>query len=304
MIGGSRVECPADLLERARSHQPLRTAVVNAVHPTVLESVRDAVRAGVIEPILVGAPEDIKAAATAVKFDISRCEIVAAAGEEGSASEGARLAASGAAGAVMKGHLHTDIFMRALLSRDAGLRVGRPFTHIFHMTLPGREGALLISDAALNPAPDRELKQTIIRNCVGLLKALGTARPRIALMSATEVPSERIPSSVDAAWLADWARLQVPEADVAGPLALDLAVSEEAARIKGVGGPVAGRADAIVVPEIVAGNALFKVMVQMMGACAAGVVLGAKVPIMLVSRADPPAARLASAALASIARRL
>ena len=304
MIGRDKVECPLDLVLKARRNRALKTVVINAVHPVVMESVRDAVEAGVIEPVLVGQPGAVAAAAAEVGFDIGGYEVVAADGEEGSAAKGAALAGSGGAEAVMKGHLHTDIFMRALLQRDAGLRVGRPFAHVFHMTVPGREGALLISDAALNPAPDLELKKTILTNCAAVARALGVARPKLALLSATEVPSERIPSSVDAATLAEWAPNNLPDADVAGPLALDLALSEDAARVKGIDSPVAGRADALIVPEIVAGNALFKLMVQMRGACAAGVVLGAKVPIMLTSRADPPAARLASAALASVVRDL
>lgn len=304
MLGKRRVECPLGLIERAQSSPPIRTAVVNAVNAVVMESVRDATRARIIEPVLIGEAAAIRAAGERIGFDTGGCETFPADGEQAAAEAGARLAGTGAVGAVMKGHLHTDIFMRALLQRDAGLRIGKPFTHVFHMSVPGREGALLISDAALNPAPDVEARKAITANAVGLAQALGLERPRVALLSATEVANEHIPSSVEAVEIADWARGALPEADVDGPLAFDLAVSPEAVRVKGVTSPVAGRADIIVVPEIVSGNALFKMMVQFMGACAGGIVLGAKVPILLTSRSDPAAARLASAALASVARGL
>jgi len=304
MLGEPQVECPLDLVMRARRKPPLKTVVVNAVHPVVMTSVRDACEAGLIEPVLVGAPDAIRRAADEAAFDISRFETVAAGEEADAAQKSAEVAGSGAVEAVMKGHLHTDVLMRALLNRDAGLRVGRPFAHISYMTTPGRGSGIIISDAALNPAPDFELMQTIVQYCVGGAKAVGMSRPKVALLSASEVVNERVPSSVAAAKLAEWAQTNVQGADVAGPMALDLALSPEAARIKGIESPVAGQADILVVPEITTGNALMKMMVQLAGSCVAGLVVGAKVPIMLTSRADPPAARLASAALASIARDL
>jgi phosphate acetyltransferase len=190
--------------------------------------------------------------------------------------------------------------MRALLGRDAGLRTGNPFTHLFYMTMPGRNEGLIITDAALNPAPDIDIRKAITTNAVSMMRLLGVDRPKVALLSATEVPNPRIPSSVEAAEITAWAKVHLPDAEVAGPLAFDLAVSQHAATLKGVTSPVAGHADIIVVPEIVSGNALFKMMVQFMGACAGGLVMGAKVPIVLTSRADPPVARLASVALATI----
>ncbi|MGI9407111.1 MAG: bifunctional enoyl-CoA hydratase/phosphate acetyltransferase [Hyphomicrobiaceae bacterium] len=292
---------PRALIEKAQVHPPVRTAVVNAVNDVVMESVRDAVAERLIEPVLIGARQAVATEAAKLGFDISDFEIVDAEGEEFSAAAGAKLAAGGEVGAVMKGHLHTDIYMRALLSRDAGLRTGAPFTHLFYMTLPGHDDGLVITDAALNPAPDVETRMAITRNAVSMMHALGVVRPKVALLSASEVPNPRIPSSEEAAEIAAWAKDNVADADVDGPLAFDLAVSPEAVAIKGVTSPVAGRAEVIVVPEIVAGNALFKMMVQFMGACAGGLVMGAKVPILLTSRADPPVARLASAALASVA---
>jgi phosphate acetyltransferase len=178
--------------------------------------------------------------------------------------------------------------------------MGQPLAHIAHLTLPGRAGSLIMSDGALNPAPDVEQKKAIIKYTVHLAKALGNARPKVALLSATEVVSAKIPSTGEAVELTKWAKEGVPDADVDGPLAFDLAVSPEAVEIKGIkGSAVAGQADILIVPEIVTGNVLMKTLIRFMGACLGGVVVGAKVPIILTSRADSPAARLASAALAA-----
>lgn len=301
MTGVAPAQCPASLLEAARGRPPIRTAVVNAGNDVVMESVRDAVAAGLIDPLLIGDPDSIRRHGEAVGFDTASFTIDPAADEESAAVQAAVHASRGEVGAIMKGHIHTDVFMKALLDKKHGLRTGRRLSHVFHMTTPLREGALLISDGALNTHPDLETKKAILLNAVELAHALGLARPHVALLSATEEPTDRIPSSVEAAALRDWARENVRDAEVEGPLAFDLAVSPEAVRIKGITSPVAGRADVLIVPDIVSGNALFKMMVHFMGACAAGIVMGAKVPILLTSRADPPAARLASAALAAIA---
>ena len=200
----------------------------------------------------------------------------------------------------MKGHVHTNTLMRAVLNKKAGLRTGRRLAHVFAMFLPARQQPLLISDAALNVAPDEETHQAIILNCIDVARSLGIARPKVALLSATEEATDAVPSSIHAARLSEWAAGEIDDADVYGPLAFDLAVSPESAKIKGITNPVAGHADVIVVPEIAAGNALFKAMVHFMDACAAGIVTGARVPVLLTSRADPPAARMASAALAAV----
>jgi phosphate acetyltransferase len=293
-------QCPAYLLELAKDLPPVRTAIVNAGADVVMESVRDAVQAGLIEPLLIGDPEDIRDCAEKLGWDTDPFVIEVATDEESAALKAAEAAAEDRCGAIMKGHIHTDIFMKALLDKRFGLRTERRLSHVFHMTAPGRGDALLISDGALNTHPDLETKKAILLNAVDLAHALGNDHPHVALLSATEEPSAQIPSSVEAAALHDWAEENVPGAEVEGPLAFDLAVSPEAARIKGVVAPVAGKAEIIIVPDIVSGNALFKMMVHFMNACAAGIVLGAKVPILLTSRSDPPAARLASAALAVI----
>jgi phosphate acetyltransferase len=303
MFGGQIAECSSALLAQARGGKPVRTAVVNAINDVAMESARDATRAGLIEPVLIGDPALITKAAEAVGWDISVYQIIEAAGEDASAQAGAFAAGRGEVDALMKGHLHTDSFMKAVLNKEAGLRMGKPLVHIAHLTLPGRSGSFILSDGALNPAPDFETKKSIIANCVLLARALGNVRPKVALLSATEVISARIPSTGEAAELTKWARAGgVPDADVDGPLAFDLAVSPESVRIKGIQSPVAGAADILIVPEIVTGNCIMKVMTQLMGACLGGIVLGAKVPIILTSRADPAASRLASAALAAALR--
>jgi phosphate acetyltransferase len=201
----------------------------------------------------------------------------------------------------MKGQLHTDVFMKSAVSRDAGLRTGHRFVHIFHITHPDGGRPILISDAAVNVEPNMETRHAAIIEVTALLHRLGTARPKIAILSATESPIPSVPSAMEGRALADWAKINVPDADVSGPLALDLILSPEAVATKKLtDDPVAGQADAIIVPDIVSGNALFKAFVYLTGACAAGIVTGAKVPILLTSRADPPAARIASVALAAI----
>lgn len=301
MLSERPVTCPPGLLEAVAGLPQLRTGIVNAVSPVVLESARDALHAGIIEPVLFGAKAGIRKASEAIGWDISDIELIQADGEQAATATAAEAAGRGGLGAVMKGHVHTDIFMRGLLQREAGLRTGQRLAHVFHMSVPDSERALLISDAALNTHPDQETAQAIIANTVTLAHAIGLERPQIALLSATEEKLEAVPSSIAAAELTEWAGAGgIENADVYGPLSFDLAVSPGAVAIKGVDFPVAGRADALIVPDIVTGNALYKMMVYFMGACAAGIVLGAKVPILLTSRADPPAARIASAALAVI----
>lgn len=300
MLGKNQVECPQSLLRAARSAPTLRTAIVNAGAAVVMESAYDAASAGIIEPVFFGDRDAIEKFACQLDWDVSAYQITATADEESAASAAAGAASSGDVAAVMKGHIHTDVFMRALLNRNANLRTERRLTHIFHMTVPGREGELLLTDCAVNIHPDVETKKAVIQNAVDLAHAVGLEMPNVALLSATEEQMEQMPSSIEAKVLTEWAEDKVEAARVFGPLAMDLALSPDAARTKGVDHPVAGHADVIVVPDIVTGNALFKMMVHYMNACAAGICLGAKVPILLTSRADPPAARLASAALAAI----
>lgn len=297
------IVCPQALLDHARGAGPVRTAVVGADSLLALESARLATEAGLIEPVLGGAPASIRTHAAAIGWDVGAFEIAPAASEDEGAAIGAALAGEGSVGAIMKGHVHTDTLTAAILAPEAGLRTGRRMSHVFHMTAPQSERPLLITDAALNIAPDLKTKKAIVENAVDLCHALGVAVPKIAILSATETPNERMPSSTDAKAIFDWAPEAVSNASVFGPLAFDNVVSRKAALLKGVDHPAAGDADVVVAPTIECGNALFKMMVYFMGACAAGVVLGGRIPVMLTSRADAPAARLGSAALAVIAAR-
>ena len=300
MLSEQNIECPAGLLTRAQALPASRAAIAGADSSLALRSVRLAVDAGLVLPILVGEPDVIRRHADALDWDVAGFEIIAASGDAEAAAGAAAIAGAGDADLLVKGHVHTDAFMLAILKREAGLRTGRRLTHVFHMTLPGHERALMIADAAVNVAPPFETRQQILANAVRVARALGVEEPHVAVLSGTEEVTKRMPSSVEAAELAAWATDALPEARVHGPLAFDNAVSGEAARIKGIEHPVAGNADILIVPSIEAGNALYKMMVYFMGACAAGVVMGAKVPAVLTSRADPPAARLASIALAAV----
>ena len=293
-------QCPVSLLNAVKGKPPRLVGVVNAGKAVVLESVRDAFEAGVMVPVLYGDVGRIERCADEMDWDISGFQIVAAGDEHEAAMLAAMAAGRGELDILMKGHIHTDEYLKAILNRNAGLRTDERLTHVFSLTFPGDDKPLLISDAAVNANPDFTTQKSIIGNALKVARQLGIERPKMAFLSATETPNEHIPSSIAARELADWARDHFSDADFCGPLAFDLCVSPKAAQIKGINDPVAGAADIIVVPEIVSGNALFKAMVHMMGACSAGVVMGARVPVVLTSRADPVAARLASLALANL----
>ncbi|SFS01386.1 phosphate acyltransferase [Yoonia litorea] len=292
---------PADLIAKAQEFAAPRVAIARAGAPLPMEAAKQATEAGLMIPVFVGEADMIRAEADKLGWDISAYALHDTTGEEEAGKTAAGLCGAGEADALMKGQLHTDVFMKTAVSRDAGLRTGNRFVHIFHITHPDGGRPLLVSDAALNVSPDLTTRQSAILEVKKLLNALGNTRPKIAILSATESAIPSVPSSMEAKELADWAAGNVPNADVSGPLALDLILSPKSVATKGLtDDPVAGRADAIIVPDIVSGNAIFKSLVYLAGGCAAGLVTGAKVPILLTSRADPPAARIASAALAAI----
>lgn len=295
---------PGHVIEKATAATPTPTAVAGAGGRLALESARRATEAGLIEPCLVGDPDAITAAASGIGWDLAPYRCVPAEDETKAAEAAVALARGNEVAALMKGQVHTDTLMRAVVDRENGLRTGRRMSHIFYMTAPDRQGALTITDAAVNVAPDAAVKLDIINNAVDLLHALGTPEPKIAVLSATDTPIAAMPSSLEAAEVVRRAvQGAVTGAVVDGPFALDLAISPEAATVKGVDSPVAGQADILLVPNIETGNALYKAMVYFMSATAAGLVMGAKVPIILTSRADPPEARLTAAALAAIVAR-
>ena len=252
-------------------------------------------------PLFTGERDMIQAEADKLGWDISPYEIINTTGEIEAGNAAAMACGEGRADVLMKGQLHTDVFMRAAVSRDAGLRTGKRFVHIFHITTPDESGSITISDAAVNVHPNIDTRKDATREVVDLLHKIGNPRPKVAFLSATESPIEAVPSSTEGRELRDWAIENICDADFSGPLAFDLIMSPKAVQAKKLtGDPVAGQADAIIVPDIVSGNALFKSFVYLSGGCAGGIVMGAKVPILLTSRADPAAARLSSIALGAI----
>lgn len=275
-------------------------AIVGGDSLPVVKTAIEAAQRGWITPVFIGPEAAIAGHITALGDDPARFSIQAVQEEAAMGVCGAQLAAHGEVDIVIKGHIHTDLFMRPLVSREHGLRTpGGRFTHIFHMSFPHSTRQLLISDAALNITAEGATGQAILTHLVQCAHALGIATPRIAVLSASEEINPAMPSSRQAADLAAWGQ-ETFEAAICGPLALDNALSPHAASVKNITNPVAGRADALLVPSIEAGNMLYKAMVYLAGACAAGVVMGARVPIVLTSRADPEASRLASIALARL----
>ncbi len=289
------------LLERARPLPALVTAVVCPDEEKSLGGAILAARESIITPILVGDPAAIAAAASAMGADISGFEIVPADSDAAAAAAACRLVNEGRAAAVMKGHLHTDDLLRPMLDKAGGLRVGRRFTHVFVMDVPGMPHPLMVTDAAINIAPDLATKVDIVQNAIDLAISIGTDMPRVAILSAVETVNPAIQSSIDAALLSKMAdRGQITGGTVDGPLAMDNAVDLGAARTKGLKGEVAGQANILVVPGIDAGNMLAKQLAFISHAEGAGLVLGARVPVILNSRSDSSMSRLASCAVAAL----
>ena len=292
---------PPYLKERIRELPPLTISVAGANNVVAMESARMVADAGLAEPILVGDEDAIRAIAKDIGWDLTNIRIVAAETEDDASEKAVALARNKEAALLMKGHVHTDSIMRAIIDRENGLRTGRRTSHVFHMTVPNSDKVLYITDAAINVAPDVGIKMDILKNAIEMMHAMGIETPHVAVLSGAEVVNPSMPSSVEADEVVKRANNgEVTGAIVDGPLAFDGAVSAEAANIKGIDSPVAGKADVLLVPNIETGNGLFKQMVYFMSATAAGVVMGAKVPIILTSRADPPEARFASAAVAAI----
>ena len=300
MLSTIPFEVPGELLLKAQGHSPARMAIAGADHAVALDSALASAAAHLIEPVLIGDEEKIRVLLNAHETDVSSIEIIHAASEQECAQTAVRLASSGEVASLMKGQIHTDTLLHAVLNKDYGLRTGARLSHVFHMTIPGCSKSLLITDAAINIAPDIATKLHITRNAVIAAHCLGTEKPKVALLSASESVLDAMPSSGEAAEVARQAQTEIRDAIIGGPLAFDNALSPRAAALKNITHPVAGHADILVVPNIETGNALFKMMVYFMSACAAGIVMGAKVPIVLTSRADPPEARLTAAAIAAI----
>jgi phosphate acetyltransferase len=289
------------LIDTAKALQPVATAIAHPCDESSLSGALDAAKLGLIRPILVGPKEKIQAVATKLKLDLAGYEIVDAPHSDGAAAKAVELVRNGKAEALMKGSLHTDELMGAVVKRDTGLRTARRISHCFVMDVPSYEYAVIISDAAVNIAPTLKDKVDIVQNAIDLMHALRQPEARVAILSAMETVNPDVPSTIEAAALCKMAdRGQITGGILDGPLALDNAINLEAAGIKKIKSPVAGRANVLIVPDLEAGNMLAKSLSFLAKADSAGIVLGAKVPIMLTSRADSVMARLASCAVASL----
>ncbi|HTI19251.1 MAG TPA: phosphate acetyltransferase [Trinickia sp.] len=292
------------LIERCKSLPPLPTAVAHPCDKSSLEGVVEATRLGLIAPILTGPRKRIEEVAAQHDIAIADYPIVDAPYSQAAADRAVQLVREGKAEALMKGSLHTDELMGAVVKKDGGLRTARRISHCFVMDVPGHEQVLIITDAAINIAPTLEEKVDILQNAIDLGHALEMPEVRVAILSAMETVNPKVPSTVEAAALCKMVdRHQIMGALVDGPLALDNAISLEAAKIKLIDSPVAGRANVLLVPDLEAGNMLAKSLSFLARADAAGIVLGARVPIILTSRADSMTTRLASCAVAMLVAR-
>ncbi len=287
------------LVARAKEASAVRTIVVHPCDETSLRGALEAASEGLIVPTLVGPASKIAAAARACKLDLAGFELVDAAHSEAAAARAVELVREGKGELLMKGSLHTDELMRAVTASATGLRTERRISHVFVMDVPRYAETLFLTDAAINIFPDLDAKRDIVQNAIDLFTQVGLGTPRVAILSAVETVTAKIPSTIDAAALCKMAdRGQIKGGILDGPLAFDNAIDPEAARIKGIRSDVAGRAQILVVPDLEAGNMLAKNLVYLSNADSAGIVLGARVPIVLTSRADSVRSRLASCAAA------
>jgi phosphate acetyltransferase len=287
------------LVEKAQAYPPAKAAIAHPCDEVSLESAVEAARLRLIVPILVGPQARIRDVAARASLDITPFEVVDAAHSHDSAAKAVALVRAGRAETLMKGSLHTDEVMGAVVARETGLRTARRISHCFIMDVPGHPHPLIITDAAVLIAPSLEDKVDIVQNAIDLAHAMGVTDVRVAILSAMETVNPKVPSTVEAAALCKMAdRGQITGAVLDGPLALDNAISPEAAAVKKIVSPVAGRANVLVVPDLEAGNMLAKSLSFLAGADAAGIVMGARVPIILTSRADALLTRLASCAVA------
>ena len=301
MLSNKEILCPNNLLDYSSKKKGVKAAIVNAGKPLAMLSVQDAVNENLIEPIFIGNKKEILKCAEDLTFDISKYEIINESVENNTAPIAAKLASEEKVQIIVKGHIHTDILMKEVLKRDYGLIGKTRLSHIWHMTINKDDKPLIITDGALNVLPNLKTKMHILKNVVNFSNRIGINKPKIALLSATEEVIESVPSSVEAAELTKLAKDENLNAEIFGPLAFDNCISKKSAAIKGIKNDVAGDADVLLVPNVEAGNSLVKMMIYFCGACAAGVVVGGKVPIVITSRSDEAQARLASIAAAVVA---
>ena len=301
MLSNKEIVCPNNLLDVAHQKKGVKVAVVNAGKPLPMLSVQDAINENLIEPIFIGDKKEIIRCAEDLKWDISGYEIIDEPVENNTAKIAARLASENKIKIIVKGHIHTDVLMKEVLKREYNLLGKTRLSHIWHMTINKDDSPLIITDGALNVLPNVKTKMHILKNVINFSNRIGISRPKVSVLSATEEVLDSVPSSLEAAEITKLAEKENLNADVFGPLAFDNSISKKSAGIKGIKNTVAGEADVLLVPSVESGNALVKMMIYFMGACAAGVVIGGKVPVVITSRSDEAQARLASIAAAVVA---
>ena len=301
MLSDKKIVCPNNLITVAKKKGTIDAAIVNAGEIFPMESVLKAVENNLINPIFIGDENQIKKYAEKLNFNISKFKIINETNENSTAPIAAKLASEGKVKIIVKGHIHTDILMKAVLKRDLNLIGKTRLSHVWHMTLDKDDKPFIITDGVVNVLPKLEVKMHILRNAVEFANKIGILKPKVSILSATEEVIESVPSSVDANLITKRAKEENINADVFGPLAFDNSVSKKSAAIKKIKNDVSGNTDILLVPNVETGNALVKMMIYFMGACAAGVVIGGKAPIVITSRSDEAEARLASIAAAVVA---
>ena len=301
MLSNKEIVCPNNLLDVANKKKGATVGIVNAGKPLPMHSVMDAVNENLVIPLFIGDENEIKKCADDLKWDISKYTIVHEPDENKTAKVAAQLASKNKIKIIVKGHIHTDVLMKEVLKREYNLLGKTRLSHIWHMTLDKEDRPLIITDGALNVLPSLKTKMHILKNVINFSNRIGINRPKVAVLSATEEVLDSVQSSLDAKEITEQAKKENLNADVFGPLAFDNSISKKSAAIKGIKNTVAGQADVLLVPSVEAGNALVKMMIYFMGACAAGVVVGGKVPVVITSRSDDAPARLASIAAAVVA---
>ena len=301
MLSNIKAIVPENLIFLAKKTPNIPVAIVCAHHESSMDSAKQACELGLIDPIFIGKKKLIQKEADNLSWDITNYTIVDHESDQEAAIAGAELARDNKIKVMIKGNLHTDILMRVYLKKEFGLIEGKRLSHIWHMTTNENSKPLFITDGALNVAPRIDVKMHILNNVINFAKKINIHKPRVAVLSGTEDPIESMPSSIDANEIMERARKENIDAYVHGPLAFDNAISPEAAEIKNIKNEVAGKADILLVPNLETGNALSKMMIYFMGACAAGFIVGGKVPVVVTSRADNTASRLASIAASIIA---
>ena len=301
MLSDKEIVCPNNLLNVASQKKGIVAGIVNAGNYLAMVSVMDAVNENLIKPIFIGDKDEINKCAEKLKFDISEFEVLHEPDENSTAKVAASLASEKKIQIIVKGHIHTDVLMKEVLKRKYDLLGKTRLSHIWHMTVDKESNPIIITDGALNVLPNVKTKMSILKNVINFCHRIGIEKPKVSVMSATEEVLDSVPSSKEASEITKLAEKEGLNADVFGPLAFDNSISKKSASIKGIENKVSGSADVLLVPSVETGNALVKMMVYFMGACAAGVVVGGKVPIVITSRSDEAPARMASIAAAVVA---